>query len=140
MNLATPQGVDVLTTALGRQVIGCAIEVHSALGPGLLESMYQRCLAHEFELNHLSFTQEVPLPITYKGVQVGLAYRIDFLIEGELLVELKTVERTLPIHDAQVLTYLRLMNLRQGFMINFNCRRLVDGVKSVLNSKVAGQE
>lgn len=118
-------------------MIGCAIEVHAALGPGLLESMYQRCFAHELRLNGLSFTQEVPLPVTYKGINVGLAYRIDFLVEGELLVELKTVERLLPIHDAQVMTYLRLLHLRQGFLISFNARRLVDGVRSILNSKEA---
>ena len=97
--------------------------------------MYQRCLAREFELNSLSFRQQVPLPIAYKGILVGLGYRVDFLVQGELLLELKTVERVLPIHDAQILTYLRLLGLRQGFLINFNSRRLMDGVKSYLNSR-----
>jgi len=130
-----PGTMEVHTTPLGRQVLGCAIEVHAALGPGLLESMYQRCLAREFELNSLSFRQQVPLPIAYKGILVGLGYRVDFLVQGELLLELKTVERVLPIHDAQILTYLRLLGLRQGFLINFNSRRLMDGVKSYLNSR-----
>ena len=134
--LQLDDAMDVHTTPLGRQVIGCAIEVHAALGPGLLESMYQRCLAREFELNRVCFREQVPLPISYKGIDVGLGYRVDFVVEGELLLELKTVERVLPIHDAQVLTYLRLLGLHQGFLINFNARRLVDGVKSILNSRV----
>ena len=92
------------TTELGRRVIGCAIEVHSALGPGLLESAYERCLGREFLVSGLSFIQQVPLPISYKGVTLDCGYRVDFLIEGELIVELKTVERILPVHQAQVLT------------------------------------
>jgi GxxExxY protein len=132
--------VEIYTTPIGRRVIGCAIEVHSALGPGLLESMYERCLAHEFTLGDLSFRQQVPLPIAYKGIDVGIGYRVDFIVENELVIELKTVERVLPIHDAQVLTYLRLLGIRQGFLINFNTRRVSDGVKSYLNSRARGLE
>ena len=132
--------MDVYTTPLGHKVIGCAIEVHRVLGPGLLESTYQSCTADELTLNGLAFQQQVALPILYKGRAVGISYRIDFLVEGELLVELKTVERFLPIHDAQVLTYLKHLRLRQGLLINFNVKRLVDGVRSILNSSVAGPE
>jgi GxxExxY protein len=102
--------------------------------------MYERCLAHEFTLGDLSFRQQVPLPIAYKGIDVGIGYRVDFIVENELVIELKTVERVLPIHDAQVLTYLRLLGIRQGFLINFNTRRVSDGVKSYLNSRARGLE
>ena len=117
---------------LAEKVIGCAIEVHRALGPGLLESAYQRCLAHEFALNGLSAVWQVPLPIAYKGVHLACGYRIDCVVEHALLVELKTVERVLPIHHAQILTYLKLLEVRQGLLLNFNARRLVDGLKSFL--------
>lgn len=96
--------------------------------------MYERCLAHEFRLNGLAFRQQVALPISYKGLDLGVGYRVDFVVEDELLIELKTVERIMPVHDAQVMTYLRLLGLRQGFLINFNTRRVVDGIKSYLNS------
>ena len=99
--------------------------------------MYQRCLAHEFMLNGLSFRSQVALPIEYKGLDVGLGYRVDFVIEEQLVVELKAVDHMLPIHDAQVMTYLRLLNLPQGFLINFNVRRLVDGVRSILNTRTS---
>jgi GxxExxY protein len=127
--------MELYSTPLGRRVIGCAIEVHSALGPGLLESMYQRCLAHEFSLQGLRFRQQVALPIAYKGLAVGIGYRVDFIVEEDLVLELKTVERLLPVHDAQVLTYLRILGLRQGFLINFNMRKVTDGVRSLLNSR-----
>jgi GxxExxY protein len=117
---------------LAQKVIGCAIEVHRTLGPGLLESVYERCLAHEFALNHLRSVWQAPVPIAYKGVHIDCGYRIDCVVEGELLVELKTVERVLPIHYAQVLTYVKLLKVRQGLLINFNSRRLVDGLKSFL--------
>jgi len=128
--------MDVYETPLGRRVLGCAIEVHSALGPGLLESMYDRCCAHEFMLNGLSFRTQVALPIKYKGLDVGLGYRVDFVFEDELVVELKAVDTVLPIHKAQLMTYLRVLDKRQGFLINFNVRRLVDGVTSILNPRL----
>ena len=124
--------MEVHTTPLGRAVIGCAIEVHKALGPGLLESIYERGTAQEFRVCGLSFEEQVAVPVYYKGTNLDCGYRIDFVVEGELVVELKAVERLIPIHQAQMLTYLKLMQLRQGFLINFNVQRLVDGVKSFL--------
>jgi GxxExxY protein len=129
--------MNIYRTPLAHQVIGCAIEIHSAVGPGLLESIYDRCLAHEFTLQGLSFRQQVPLPIVYKGMPVGLGYRVDFVVEDELVVELKSAERLLAIHDAQVLTYLRQLKLRQGLLINFNVGRLTDGVRSLLNTRAS---
>jgi len=124
--------MELYTTPLGRTVIGCAIEVHKALGPGLLESVYESGVAHEFRICGLGFEEQAAVPICYKGKNLGCGYRIDFVVEGELVVELKSVERIIPIHHAQMLTYLKLMQLRQGFLINFNVQRLVDGVKSFL--------
>jgi GxxExxY protein len=113
-------------------VIGCAIEVHRVLGPGLLESVYEHCLARELDLHGLRSVWQTPLPIAYKGVHLACGYRIDCVVEDELLVELKTVERVLPIHHAQILTYLKLLKVRQALLINFNSRRLIDGLKSFL--------
>ena len=122
----------VHTSPLAEKVIGCAIEVHQSLGPGLLESAYEQCLAHEFAAQGLTFGRQVSLPVTYKGVYLDCGYRIDFLIERALLVELKAVEHVLPIHHAQILTYLKLLGVRQGLLINFNVGRLVNGLKSFL--------
>jgi len=122
----------VHTTDLGRTVIGCAIEVHSTLGPGLLESAYDRCLTEEFVGHRLTFQRQVAVPIVYKGANLDCGYRLDFVFASDLIVEVKAVERLLPIHKAQMLTYLRLMHVRQGLVINFNVPRLVDGVRSVL--------
>jgi GxxExxY protein len=116
---------------LVERVIGCAIEVHRHLGPGLLESAYQRCLAQELTLRGIGFLTQQALPLQYKGLQLTCGYRIDFLIERRLLVELKTAEHLLPLHHAQVVTYLKLLALRQGLLINFNVPRLVNGPRSV---------
>ena len=126
--------MEVETTPLGREVIACAIEVHTNLGPGLLEPLYQRCMSIEMASRGLRFREQLALPVTYKGHDVGFGYRIDFVVEDALLLELKSVERSLPVHDAQVLTYMRLLRVRQGFLLNFNHRRLVDGLKSFLLS------
>lgn len=128
--------VELYTTEMGRRVIQCAIEVHQTLGPGLLESVYDRCLAYEFGVNGLPFRQQVPTPIRYKGLDMGTGYRVDFVVGTELLVELKTVERLLPIHDAQVLTYLKLLGIRQAFVFNFNATRLMSGFRSLLNGNL----
>src|SRR5207342_3021897 len=101
-------------------VIGSAIEVHRIIGPGLFESVCQRCLCRELKLRGLTFVADVPVPLDYKGEPVGCAYRADLVVGGELLVELKSVAEVLPVHSAQVLTYLRLLNLRNGLLINFN--------------------
>jgi len=117
---------------LVERVLGCAIRVHRALGPGLLEATYQGCLWHEFRLRGLAFRCEVPVPVIYEGFEVKCAYRADAIVEDRLLLELKAVERFLPIHHQQTLTYLKLSQLKQGLRINFNSKRLVEGVKRFL--------
>jgi GxxExxY protein len=114
---------------LTEQVIGAAIEVHRALGPGLLESAYEACLARELTLRHVPFRRQVPLPIEYRGEHVESAYRLDFLVDDTVILEIKAVEETHPIHDAQLLTYLRLSRKPVGLMINFNTQVLRDGIR-----------
>ena len=114
---------------LTEKIIGCAIEVHRNLGPGLLESAYHRCLIHELALQGVQFQSEMPMPVIYKGLQLDCGYRIDVLVDGKVILELKSVETVTGIHEAQLLTYLRLAEVERGLLINFNVRRLVDGVK-----------
>ena len=111
------------------KVIGCAIEVHRALGPGLLESAYQQCLAHELKLNRISFHAEVPVPVEYKGIRLDCGYRLDLVVEDLLILELKSVEELSGIHEAQLLTYMKMTGIRTGLLINFNVGRLVDGIR-----------
>jgi GxxExxY protein len=118
---------------ISRRVIGAAIQVHSALGPGLLESAYAACLATELRLQGIRFKREVPLPVGYKGVKIDNGYRIDFVVEGLIIVELKTVDRLHLVHLTQLLTYLRLADLRLGLLINFNVAVLRDGLRRVVN-------
>lgn len=103
--------VPVYRGALTDKVIGCAIEIHKALGPGLLESVYKRCLAHELRLRGIAFAREVPVAVDYKDLRLDFEYRADFLIEDQLLVELKAVDRLQPVHHAQTLTYLKLLRV-----------------------------
>jgi GxxExxY protein len=112
-------------------IIGAAIEVHRHLGPGLLESAYQACLARELDLQGLSFEQEKPLPLDYKGVKLDCGYRLDFLVEQSVVVELKTVEALHAIHEAQLLTYLKLTGCKIGLLINFNVPVLKQGLKRI---------
>ena len=114
---------------LSRSVIGCGLEVHRNLGPGLLESTYRQCLACELSHAGILFQMEVPLPIRYKDILLDCDYRIDLLVRGELIVEIKSVEALLPIHQAQILTYMRLANVPIGLLINFNVTRLQTGIK-----------
>ena len=116
---------DPLTEA----IIGCAIEVHRNLGPGLLESTYQQCLAHEFSSNNIDFQLECPLPVEYKGIRLDCGYRIDFLIDNRVILELKAVEEIHGIHKAQTLTYMKLAKINTGLLINFNVQRLIDGIR-----------
>ena len=127
-----PECMSYVDNPLVREVIGRAIEVHRTLGPGLIESAYQRCLAWELSRLNRRFDVEVIQPVRYKGVDIDCSYRLDLVVEDELLVEVKSVERLLPVHYAQVLTYLRLSRLRQGLLINFNVTLLKDGIKSIL--------
>ena len=114
---------------LSNRVIGCAIEVHRILGPGLLESTYEQCLAHELNGHGIQFQVQLPQPVRYKHVQLDCGYRIDFLIENQLIVELKSVETLKGIHEAQLLTYMKLAGIKIGLLINFNNTRLKDGIK-----------
>jgi len=122
--LEFPQNKDPLT----EKIIGCAIEVHRVLGPGLLESSYEAALAIEFESAGLKFHRQLVIPVHYKGQLIG-EHRLDFVVEEAVILELKSVERFDPIFEAQVLTYLRLSGKRRGLLINFNSRLLKDGVK-----------
>jgi len=114
---------------LSNRVIGCAIEVHRVLGPGLLESTYEQCLAHELHLAGIAFRLQHPLPVDYKGVKLDCGYRVDILVEDTLIVELKSVEEIKGIHEAQLLTYMRLARVKIGLLINFNVKVLRTGLK-----------
>ena len=109
-------------------VLGAAIEVHRTLGPGLLESAYEECLAHEFSLRKIEFQKQVALPLSYKGILLDCGYRMDFVVEAAVVIELKCVERLLPIHEGQLLTYLRWSRKSVGLLLNFNEPVLRDGI------------
>ena len=115
--------------SLSNKIIGATIEVHKHLGPGLLESAYQQCLAHEFGQRGIPFEIEKPVPVEYKGVKLDCGFRLDFLVGGLVVVELKAVDGISPIHEAQMLTYLRLTGRRLGMLLNFNAARMADGIK-----------
>ena len=110
-------------------IIGCAMRVHSALGPGLLESAYHRCLVHELVKLDLTVESEVSLPIVYDGLKIDAAYRVDLRVEGVVLVEVKAVEAVLPVHRAQLLSYLQLSGSHLGLLLNFNVVHLKEGIK-----------
>jgi GxxExxY protein len=114
---------------LSNRVIGCAIEVHRHLGPGLLESAYEQCLAHELSRNGIAFQLQHSLPVQYKDVRLDCGYRIDILVENQLIVELKSVEEIKGIHEAQLLTYMKLAGLKIGLLMNFNVTKLKDGIQ-----------
>ncbi|MBL8854472.1 MAG: GxxExxY protein [Planctomycetaceae bacterium] len=115
------------------QIVDAAIKVHTALGPGLLESAYEACLAHELRKRNLRVETQVALPVHYDGVEIELGYRIDLLVEGAVIVELKAVRELLPIHEAQWLSYLKLSRKKIGLLINFHVLRLKDGIKRMAN-------
>ncbi len=118
---------------ISEAIIGAAIEVHRALGPGLLESVYEACLVHELaELGH-KIDQQKPLPVKYKKIFLECGYRLDLVVDDSVLVELKSVDVLAPIHEAQVLTYLKLADLKLGLLINFNVKMLKDGVRRLVN-------
>ncbi len=126
MDTITPR--DPLT----EQVIGLAIAVHRELGPGLLESAYEECLCHELKENGIAYARQVPLGVNYKGVRLDCGYRIDIVVNRKLLLEIKAIDRLLPIHEAQILTYLRLSRIRVGLLINFNNLVLKDGIRRIV--------
>jgi GxxExxY protein len=111
-----------------REVIGAGIEVHQQLGPGLLESSYRECLCRELLLREIPFEREKPLPLKYKGIHLGCGYRLDLLVKGCVVIEVKSVEALAPIHDAQLITYLRIGGWRVGLLINFNVAVLKSGI------------
>ena len=106
--------------AIGRQIVDCAIRVHTALGAGLLESAYEACLAYELVKSGLEVRRQIQVPVQYENLQLDVGYRVDMLVNDRVIVELKAVEKLLPIHTAQLLTYLKLSKLRLGFLLNFN--------------------
>ena len=115
------------------QVIGAAIEVHRELGPGLLESAYEEALCHELALRKLRFRRQQPIPVRYKQIKLDCGYRADLIVEDKVIVELKTVERLLPVHEAQLLTYLKLSKRQVGLLLNFHVPYLRDGIRRLLN-------
>ncbi|HVA13465.1 MAG TPA: GxxExxY protein [Stellaceae bacterium] len=117
---------------LSEQVIGLAIDVHRQLGPGLLESAYEECLCHELRQNQVSYNRQEPLPVFYKGVRLECGYRMDIVVANELIIEVKAIERLMPIHDAQMLTYLRLSGHRVGLLMNFNSVVLKNGLRRIV--------
>jgi GxxExxY protein len=120
------------TNPISEMAIGAAIEVHRHLGPGLLESSYQMCMCRELELQGIAYHSQVTLPLEYKGIQIGKGYIIDLLIEDSLIVEIKSIDKVLPIHSAQLLTYMQLQRVSSGLLINFNVHTLFHGVRRVL--------
>ena len=120
--------------ALSEAAIGAAVAVHRELGPGLLESAYEECLCHELSAAGIRFGRQVPLPVRYKDVNLDCGYRLDLVVEQMLIVELKAVEQMLPIHEAQLLTYLKLSDLTLGLLINFNVPVLKAGIKRIANN------
>ena len=122
---------------LSEHVIGLGIEVHRALGPGLLESAYEACLCHELRAHNFSFERQVPLPVSYKEVSLNVGYRLDLVVAGKLVVELKAVDKILPVHQAQLLTYLRLSGIHNGLILNFNVPMLKDGIKRLTIAPMA---
>jgi len=118
--------------ALSKEIIGAAIEVHRHLGPGLLESAYEQCLAHELASRGIPFELQKPVPVVYKGIRLDCGFRLDMLVGGNVVVEVKAVEELTPVHEAQVLTYLKLTGCRLGLLLNFNERRMADGIQRVV--------
>jgi GxxExxY protein len=127
--VVVPQEIEALAT----NSVDAALEVHRQLGPGLLESAYEACFAHELELRGIRFQRQLPVPLNYKGRLVEVGFRADVVIDGKLLIELKAVDDLQPIHRAQVITYLKLLNLPLGLLINFNSTLLKNGLRRVLN-------
>lgn len=118
---------------LGETVLGCAIRVHKSLGPGLLESAYETCLAHEFDKSGLSYRRQVVLPVMYDGIRIDPGYRIDLLVANAVVIEVKAAERVIDVHQAQLLSYLRLGGYKLGYILNFNVTKMRDGIIRLVN-------
>jgi len=126
--MASPHQNDLLT----EKIIGSAIEVHRRLGPGLLESAYEECLCYELDQSALAFRRQAPLPVVYKSIRLDCGYRMDVVVEGQVIVEIKAVERLMPIHEAQVLTYMKLSGITTGPLLNFNTSVLKEGLRRLM--------
>jgi GxxExxY protein len=122
-------GGEMLYEDLSEKIIGCAIEVHKALGPGLLESAYEECLDYELKSIGLDVKRQKPVPIVYKEIKLECGYRIDLLVEDKIIIELKSVEVLNPVHEAQILTYMKFAQKRLGLLMNFNVTKLKDGLR-----------
>jgi GxxExxY protein len=122
----------LLHQELTSSILNCAYKVHSALGPGLLESAYEECLHYELDKNGILSTKQKPMPLVYEGKKLDLGYRIDLFVDGKVIIEIKSVETLNPVHLAQILTYMKLSGCRIGFLINFNVQSLKDGIKRVI--------
>lgn len=116
------------------KIIGCAIEVHKSLGPGLLESAYEECLCYELTQSGLRYKRQVPLPVVYKGVKLECGYRMDLVVEDSVVVEIKAIEKIMPVHEAQLLSYLKLHNKKVGLLMNFHIPVLKNGLKRIVNN------
>jgi GxxExxY protein len=119
--------------AIGRRVLGCALTVHKALGPGLLEGAYEACLAHEFGKAGLDYQRQLTLPLVYDGQQIETGYRLDLLVSNLVVIEVKALETLLQVHRAQLLSYLRLGGYRLGYLLNFNCPTMRQGIVRLVN-------
>ncbi len=119
---------------IAKLIVHCAIKVHKALGPGLLESVYQKCLAYELERSGLIVKCEVPVPVQYGDVKIDAGFRADMIVENSIIIENKTVEQIAPIHEAQLLTYLKLTNLNIGFLLNWNVTLMKNGIRRMVNN------
>ncbi len=119
---------------IGKKVVDSAIRVHKSLGPGLLESAYEACLAYEIQKTGLNVQTQAGLPLKYEDVILNVGYRVDILIEKKVVLELKAVSKLLPIHEAQILSYLKLSNCKLGFLLNFNVYRMKDGIRRFVNN------
>ena len=122
----------LLHEELTGRIIGAAIEVHRQLGPGLLESAYEKCLCHELSFHKIAFKRQAPLPISYKGIQLDCGYQLDIVVDDKVVIELKSVDQLKPIHKAQLMTYLKLGKYRTGILINFNVPLLKDGIERIV--------
>ena len=132
--MVTKEYIDRLTY----KIIGCAIEVHKALGPGLLESVYEKCFIHELSLKSFAVKSQCSIPVNYKGIEVNCDLRFDVLVDDQIIVELKAVETIHPIFEAQLLTYMKLLEKPKGILINFNCKNLFyEGQKTFVNEYYA---
>ena len=120
--------------AVGRQVLSCAMKVHSVLGCGLLESAYETCLAYELDRGGVEVERQVTLPVVYEGIRLDAGYRFDLLVGRSVIVEVKSTEKLIPVHTAQLLSYLKLSELKLGFLLNFNVVHMRDGIKRVVNN------